>query len=72
MRIEKNGVVIEDSNDNLVEKEQGVTCGCENTSLKMTCHMDGREFYTDCYKCDCGNSINVTHKRTKEEMLLWG
>lgn len=72
MKIESYGAVIEDSNDNLVETEEGVTCGCENPSLRMTCHMDGREFYTYNYQCTCGNSISVTRQRAEDDMMRWG
>lgn len=73
MRIEReNGTVIEDVMDKLVETEEGVTCGCDNPNLTMTCHMDGRDFYTYNYSCACGNSIALTRKRSKEEMMLWG
>ena len=55
----------------LVETEKGVTCGCENPELKMTCHIDGKDFFSYNYQCTCGNTIAVTHKRTKEDMMMY-
>ena len=63
MRIEKGRVVVEDTMDNLVEKEAGITCGCENPNLKMVMHLDMTDCYQNNYVCDCGNQIVVTAKR---------
>ena len=69
MEIKKENMTIVDTNDNLIETEKGITCGCSNPSLKMVCHMDGREFFAYQYSCSCGNSINVTHKRSKDDLM---
>ena len=71
MKIEKENMTIEDSKDNLKEMEKGITCGCGNPSLKIVCHIDGREFYGYQYNCQCGNSINVTYKRSDDDMMLY-
>ena len=63
MRIEKGRMVVEDTMDKLVEKEEGITCGCENPQITMTMHIDGTDFYEYHYVCDCGNQIVVTRKR---------
>ena len=70
MRIEKENMTIEDTNDNLKEMEKGITCGCENPSLRMVCHIDGKDFFGYQYKCSCGNLIAVNHKRSKDDLMM--
>lgn len=69
MKIEKENMTVEDTMDRLVEKEGGITCGCEKPSLKMVYHIDGTDFYSYSYRCDCGNSISVSRKRENE--VFW-
>ena len=63
MKIEKERMVIEDTMDRLMESEKGITCGCENPSLRMELHIDGKEMYTTQYACACGNRIIVCTMR---------
>ena len=44
MTIEKGDMTVSDTKDNLIETKDGITCGCENPSLKMTSHIDGVDF----------------------------
>lgn len=67
MTIEKGDMTVSDTKDNLIETKDGITCGCENPSLKMTSHIDGIDFYSYQYNCQCGNSITVDYKRKKGE-----
>ena len=66
MTIEKCDMTVSDTNNNLIETKDGITCGCGNPSLKMTCHIDGVDFYSYQYNCQCGNSITVNYKRKNE------
>lgn len=70
MKIEKENMTVEDSRDNLIETEKGITCGCGNPNLRMVCHIDGREWYGYQYNCKCGNAINVTHKRSEDDLMM--
>ena len=67
MTIEKCDMIVSDTKDNLIETKDGITCGCENPSLKMTCHIEGVYFYSYQFKCQCGNCIEVNYKRKKVE-----
>lgn len=69
MKIEKENMTVEDTMDRLVEKEEGIICGCEKPSLKIICHIDGTDFYSYLYRCDCGNSISMNCKR--ENGVFW-
>lgn len=70
MKIERNRAVIEDTMDKLIEVEDGVTCGCEKPSLKMTMHIDGVDFYSYGYVCEnCGNQISMNVKRCQADMM---
>lgn len=54
--------------------EQGDICCevCGGTSdLKMVMHMDYTDKYISDYKCKCGNVIEISTKRTKEERMFW-
>ena len=66
LTIEKGDMTVSDTKDNLIETKDGITCGCENPSLTMTCHIDGVDFYSYQYNCQCGNSITVNYKRKNE------
>ena len=70
MEIRKGNAVIIGSKD-LVEKNGNITCACENPSLTMVCHIDGQDFYSYTYKCDCGNVIEMQCKRTGLDKELW-
>lgn len=63
MKIEKGNMIIEDTMDRLIETKDGITCGCGKPSLKMVFHIDGTNFYSYQYSCDCGNSISMECKR---------
>ena len=71
MKIEKGNMTIEDTMDILVETKDGITCGCEKPRLKMTCHVDGRDFYGYQYSCSCGNQISMECKRDKDDMMMY-
>ena len=66
MIIEKENMKVSDTKDNLIETKDGITCGCCNPSLTMTCHIDGVDFYSYQYNCQCGNSITVNYKRMED------
>ena len=70
MEIRKGNMTVIGSKD-LVEKDGGITCACENPSLKMVCHVDGRNFYGYTYNCACGNVIQTRNKRTGLDKKLW-
>lgn len=67
--IEKENMKVSDTKDLLVETKDGITCGCGNPKLTMTCHIDGVDFYSYQYNCQCGNSIAVKRIRMKGEYL---
>ena len=67
MTIEKGNMTLSDTKDNLIETKDGITCGCGNPSLTMTCHIDGVDFYSYQYQCQCGNCVEVSYKRSKDE-----
>ena len=67
MRIEKGDMTVSDTKDNLVETKDGITCGCGNPRLRITCHIDGVDFYGYQYQCECGNSITMKCKREEGE-----
>lgn len=71
MQISKERMTVCDTNDNLVETEEGITCGCENPRLKMVCYIDGTDFYGYQYSCACGNSISMKCKRSDEDAMYW-
>lgn len=71
MKIQKDSMTVSDTMDKLIETKEGITCGCENPSLKIVCHIDGSDFYGYQYVCTCGNSISVKHKRNEENYLYW-
>ena len=67
MTIKKGDMTVSDTKDNLVETKDGITCGCGNPSLRITCHIDGVDFYGYQYQCKCGNSITMKFKREEGE-----
>ena len=67
MEIKKGNMKVSDTNNNLIEAKNGITCGCENPGLTMTCHIDLIDFYAYQYNCQCGNSITV-HCKRKEKL----
>ena len=71
MEIKKGRMTVIDTKDNLIEKEEWITCGCEKPSLRMVCHMYGKDFYSYQYNCSCGNSILMECKRDKEDLMYW-
>lgn len=71
MEIKKGRMTVIDSKDNLIETEEGINCGCGNPSLKMICHIDGKDFYSYQYSCSCGNHISIKCKRNKEDLMYW-
>lgn len=71
MEIKKDRMTIKDTKDNLIETKDGITCGCGNPSLRMVCHVDGKDFYGYQYRCACGNSISMECKRDKESLLFF-
>ena len=71
MKIEKGRIVVEDTMDKLVEKEEGITCGCENPQLRMTMHFDMTECYQNNFVCDCGNQICCVIQRDEESKSMW-
>lgn len=71
MKIERGRMTVEDTMDKLVERDNGITCGCDKPILRMTVHMDGTEFSQTNYACTCGNQISVVVKRSEEEKFYW-
>ena len=71
MIIQKERITIEDTMDKLVEKEVGITCGCENPNLKMVMHLDMTDCYQNNYVCDCGNQICCVIQRDEEDKAYW-
>lgn len=71
MEIKKGRMTVIDTKDNLIETEEGITCGCEKPSLRMVSHMDGKDFYNYQYQCSCGNSIYMECKRDEEDLMYW-
>ena len=69
MEIKKDRMTVTDTKDNLIETEEGITCGCGNQSLRMVSHIDGKDFYAYQYKCSCGNSILMECKRDEEDLM---
>lgn len=69
MIIEIQNGTIQDTNNNLIETKEGITCGCENPELKMVYHIDGKDFYSYQYKCSCGNTISMSCKRSNEDEM---
>lgn len=68
MTIVKGDMTIFDSNDNLIENKDGITCGCNNPVINITMHIDGVDFCQHKYVCEnCGNNISVIVKRDEEE-----
>ena len=67
MEIKKEDMTVSDTKDNLIETKDGITCGCGNPKLKMTCHIDGVDFYSYQYNCQCGNSIAMKCKRKEQK-----
>ena len=67
LTIEKGNMKVSDTNDNLIETKDSITCGCGNPKLTMTCHIDGVDFYSYQYQCQCGNCVEVSYKRSKDE-----
>lgn len=64
MIIEKNGIKVTDTKDNLSETIEGIICGCGNSDLRLNMHVDGVDYFTfDYICCSCGNYISVYQKR---------
>ena len=63
LTIEKEDMKVSDTNNNLIETKDGITCGCGNPRLTMSCHIDLIDFYAYQYNCQCGNCISVSYKR---------
>lgn len=72
MKIEKGRMTVEDAMDNLIETEEGVTCGCGNPNLRMQYHFDGSKTCSYGYVCDCGNAIKMICERDAESKKWWG
>lgn len=71
MIIKKDRMTVEDTMDKLIEKEEGITCGCENPNLRMTMHLDMTDSYQNNFVCDCGNQIAVVVERDEESKAMW-
>lgn len=66
MRIEKENFFVEDTNDNLVEEDGKITCGCGNPYLTLKTHIDFTDKAVTIYVCKCGNEISTTEIREME------
>ena len=64
-------MVVEDTMDKLVEKEEGITCGCKVPQLRMTMHLDMTDCYQNNFVCDCGNQIVVVVERDTISREYW-
>lgn len=65
-------MTVEDTMDKLIETAVGITCGCEEPSLRMTMHLDGTDYYQSNYACQCGNQIVMVVERDEASKMLWG
>lgn len=68
MQIIHGRTTVTDTNDNLIEGKEGITCGCGNPQFRMLTHIDGKDFYSYQYACICGNNVTVETKRDKEDV----
>ena len=66
MRIEQEGMIVEDTMDRLVETEEEITCGCGDPELTITMYLDGLDYYQYNYSCQCGNQIVMMAKIEEE------
>ena len=71
MVVFKGEAVIADTNNCLIENENGVTCGCGDPVLKLVMHLDSTDSYNSRYACKCGNSIEIAVKRSETEQEMW-
>lgn len=46
-------------------------CKAELKGLKRVLHVDRSDSYTDMFTCSCGNSIERTIKRGKDDLMGW-
>ena len=58
----------------VVEIEGEIACAkCKTIGpkAKMVMHMDGTDFYTNVFECECGNRIQQDSKRSMEDAAYW-
>lgn len=68
-KIESKSKTIIDTMNKIHKEGNNIVC-CGGL-LEMTCHIDGTDFYSTQYQCECGNVINVNTKRSKSDMMRW-
>lgn len=67
----KNGrSTIVDVMDRIHKTNKGIEC-CGGV-MRMIAHIDGTDFCSYEYECECGNHITVTTERTEEDREYWG
>jgi len=60
--------------DGVIEKDGKLVCQkCQKpeAKCKAVMHIDGKEFFSWQYECECGNGILVSTKRTGEDKRMW-
>jgi hypothetical protein len=45
--------------NNLKFEDKKISCGCGNSKLTMSMHMNCNPYYYKTYKCDCGSVIGT-------------
>lgn len=70
MEIKTGRTIVTDTMNKIHKTDKGIEC-C-GKKAKMTAHIDGRDFYSYSYKCECGNEICIKRKRSKSDMMYWG
>lgn len=73
MTVKFDKTTLTDTCDNIVKDEKGnYMCGCGNSKLQMTMHIDGADFYFYNYKCvSCGNVFEAKTERDEDDILRW-
>ena len=63
MKFNRDKMTITDTYGRLVDTEKGITCGCGDSKLTKTMHVDAVSYYSTTYECSCGNTIEVYVER---------
>lgn len=70
MQIKKGRTTYTDTMDKIHEGKDGITC-CGGL-MRIAAHIDGTDFYSYQYHCECGNNIEVKVMRSKKDKEFWG
>lgn len=72
---DENKIIIGDTTyGGVILTNDKLTCSkCKKVEpkAKMVCHMDGTDFYSNVFQCECGNQITMTTKRSGEDAAFW-